>query len=157
MESHHMQSHDFPQPTWVAYSPPQHPHPVGPIPTYHGFGYGPSPIMRMEPSYSMSIPPPYAPAPLALPSQPWPSMLATQPQFMGPPMPAVTMSASVSAPAPIPSSRKSSTSGSTPRRTLTDEDRRRMCLYHEENKSAKQTDIGGNAPLISLLNKTEPG
>ncbi|KAJ5625535.1 hypothetical protein N7510_001844 [Penicillium lagena] len=32
--------------------------------------------------------------------------------------------------------------GSTPRRTLTDEDRRLMCLYHEENKTAKQTDIG---------------
>ena len=28
---------------------------------------------------------------------------------------------------------------------LTDEDRRNMCLYHEENKTAKQTDIGGKA------------
>jgi hypothetical protein len=30
-----------------------------------------------------------------------------------------------------------------PRRTLTDDDRRQMCIYHEENKTAKQTDIGG--------------
>ncbi|KAK2753663.1 hypothetical protein FQN55_000026 [Onygenales sp. PD_40] len=31
---------------------------------------------------------------------------------------------------------------STPRRTLTDNDRRRMCLYHEENPHVKQTEIG---------------
>lgn len=29
------------------------------------------------------------------------------------------------------------------RRTLTDQDRRRMCQYHEENPSVKQTEIGG--------------
>ena len=32
---------------------------------------------------------------------------------------------------------------STPRKTLTDSDRRRMCQYHEENPSVKQTEIGG--------------
>jgi hypothetical protein len=26
---------------------------------------------------------------------------------------------------------------------LTDQDRRRMCQYHEENPSVKQTEIGG--------------
>ncbi|KAI9727681.1 MAG: hypothetical protein M1828_005909 [Chrysothrix sp. TS-e1954] len=30
----------------------------------------------------------------------------------------------------------------TPRRTLTDDDRRKMCLYHDENPSKKQTEIG---------------
>lgn len=34
-------------------------------------------------------------------------------------------------------------STSTPRRTLTDLDRRKMCLYHEENPTIKQTEIGG--------------
>jgi hypothetical protein len=31
----------------------------------------------------------------------------------------------------------------SPRRTLTDSDRRRMCQYPEENPSVKQTEIGG--------------
>lgn len=31
----------------------------------------------------------------------------------------------------------------SPRRTLTDADRRRMCLFHEENPTVKQTEIGG--------------
>jgi len=34
-------------------------------------------------------------------------------------------------------------STSTPRRTLTDMDRRKMCIYHEENPTVKQTEIGG--------------
>ena len=32
---------------------------------------------------------------------------------------------------------------STSRRTLTDSDRRRMCEYHNDNPSVKQTEIGG--------------
>jgi hypothetical protein len=35
------------------------------------------------------------------------------------------------------------TGGSTPRRTLTDDDRRRMCEYHESHPGVKQTEIGG--------------
>ncbi|KAI5814704.1 hypothetical protein BZA77DRAFT_249678 [Pyronema omphalodes] len=38
-------------------------------------------------------------------------------------------------PAPAPTT-------SQPRRTLTDADRRRMCIYHEENPNVKQTEIG---------------
>jgi hypothetical protein len=34
-------------------------------------------------------------------------------------------------------------STSSPRRTLTDADRRRMCIFHEENPNVKQTEIGG--------------
>ncbi|KAL8773016.1 MAG: hypothetical protein Q9209_002036 [Squamulea sp. 1 TL-2023] len=34
------------------------------------------------------------------------------------------------------------------RRTLTDQDRRRMCQYHEENPSVKQTEIGRKFPDI---------
>jgi hypothetical protein len=54
----------------------------------------------------------------------------------------------MSSTAPVQPVRKTSTGGSTPRRTLTDEDRRQMCLYHEENKTAKQTDIGGKQKPI---------
>jgi hypothetical protein len=59
--------------------------------------------------------------------------------------------------APTPPSASSVPSAPTPRRTLTDEDRRRMCQYHEENKSAKQTDIGGKPPSsCACANKTDP-
>lgn len=37
---------------------------------------------------------------------------------------------------------------SSPRRTLTDADRRRMCIFHEENPNVKQTEIGGMEPLV---------
>jgi hypothetical protein len=40
------------------------------------------------------------------------------------------------------------TGGSTPRRTLTDDDRRRMCEYHESHPGAKQTEIGGTSPVL---------
>lgn len=142
-----MQSNDFQQPPWAVYGSSQQQSPVNQIPSYQGFGYGPSPIMRMDPSYSVSIPPPYTSLPLALSSQPWPSMLATQPHFLDPtipppPPPQAQTSTSIPIPQSVPSIRKSLSGASTPRRTLTDEDRRRMCLYHVENKSAKQTDIG---------------
>ena len=37
---------------------------------------------------------------------------------------------------------------STPRRLLTDDDRRRMCEYHERHPGVKQTDIGGTSPAL---------
>ncbi|EHA19072.1 hypothetical protein ASPNIDRAFT_212059 [Aspergillus niger ATCC 1015] len=104
------------------------------------------------------------------PPSSWPSMLSNQGPFPEPGMPAVPLMQAPPTLAPVPtipaiprkastskastgksSTGKSSTgksssgksnSNPTPRRTLTDEDRRRMCLYHEENKTAKQTDIG---------------
>jgi hypothetical protein len=141
-ESHHAPEGEFPHSPWVelgAFTSPQH---SPPMPEYTGFDYGPPSLMAVDAPYNMSIPPPYASMPLPMPSHSWPSMLTTQSPFHEnglPPAPVPT-SVSPSAPTPI---RKSSTGGSTPRRTLTDEDRRNMCLYHEENKTAKQTDIGG--------------
>lgn len=38
----------------------------------------------------------------------------------------------------------------TPRKTLTDADRRSMCLYAEENPTKKQTEIGGELVLPFL-------
>lgn len=141
-DTHHPQENEFGTSQWVemgGYNPPQH---TPSMPDYHGFGY-PSPIMPMEPSYSMSIPPPYASLPLTMPSHPWPSMLTTQSHFPEATLPPTPIPTSISPPAPVHPIRTSN--GPTPRRTLTDEDRRRMCLYHEENRSAKQTDIGGNS------------
>jgi hypothetical protein len=44
---------------------------------------------------------------------------------------------------PTPVSASSTRSTSTPRKTLTDVDRKRMCQYADENPNAKQTEIGG--------------
>ena len=52
------------------------------------------------------------------------------------PMPPGPMHTPLSAPV-------SARSAPTPRKTLTDSDRRRMCKYAEDNPQAKQTEIGG--------------
>lgn len=142
----HPQESDYGSSPWVdlgTFEPPSHHSP--PLPDFHSFGYGSSPIMPMEPAYSMSIPPPYSALHLTMPSPPWPSMLTTQsafPESTLSPTPAPTLS--IPQPPPLRPIHTAPTAvGPTPRRTLTDEDRRRMCLYHEENKTAKQTDIGG--------------
>lgn len=149
-ESHRAPDGEFAHSPWVdlgAFTSPQH---SPPMPEYNGFDYGPSPLM-VDASYGMSVPPPYVSMPLPMPSHSWPSMLTTtQSPFPENGLPPPPMPTSVSPPAPAPR-RKSSTGGSTPRRTLSDEDRRQMCLYHEENKTAKQTDIGGKqAPFATL-------
>ncbi|KAJ5774363.1 DNA binding HTH domain Psq-type [Penicillium paradoxum] len=140
-ESHHAPESEFPHSPWVeigAFASPQH---SPPMPEYSGFDYGPSQLMAVDTSYGMSIPPPYASMPLPMPSHAWPSMLTTTNPFPESRLP-VSTPTSASPSAPMPPIRKTSTGGSTPRRTLTDEDRRQMCIYHEENKTAKQTDIG---------------
>jgi hypothetical protein len=43
----------------------------------------------------------------------------------------------------------SARSGPSVRKTLSDDDRRRMCKYAEENPTAKQTEIG--CKLLSML------
>lgn len=148
-ESPHAQDNGFAQSPWMdmgGFHPSQHSPPM----EYNGFQYGSVPL---DPAYGVTIPPPYVPLPMTLPSNAWPSMLtpASQAPFHPPELPAgpVPIAPSVSPAAPVPPPRKSSASSSTPRRTLTDEDRRKMCLYHEENKTAKQTDIGGMYLSIS--------
>lgn len=144
----HGQDNDFPHSHWELNSFPTQQSP--PLSDYHGFGGYPPPVLPMDPSFAITVPPPYSSLPLTMPSHTWPSMLATHTPFPESSLPATTAPSSASAPpltspttpAPPPP-RKASTGGSTPRRTLTDEDRRQMCLYHEENKTAKQTDIGG--------------
>ena len=47
----------------------------------------------------------------------------------------------------IHSTLKPSTGGTTHRKILTSKDRREICLYREEHKTAKQKDIAGNVDL----------
>lgn len=162
---------DYSGSPWVdmgAFESAAAPHHSPPLPDFHGFSYGSPPIMPMEPAYSMSVPPPYSTLQLSMPSHPWPSMLTTQsgfPENTLSPAPPPTLSIPQPVPirpsqstpaAPTPPSASSVPSAPTPRRTLTDEDRRRMCQYHEENKSAKQTDIGGKSPSSCACAKSRP-
>lgn len=145
-ETQHAPDGEFSHSPWVevgAFASPQH---SPPMPEYSGFDFGTS-TMVMDSPYGMSMPPPYATMPLPMPAHSWPSMLATNPPFPETGM-HVSAHASVSPTTPMLQVRKTSTGGSTPRRTLTDEDRRQMCLYHEENKTAKQTDIGGEHVVV---------
>ena len=142
---HHQESFEDHSSTWhdngLQYTHPQH---QSPVQDYNGFnGYAPLP---MEPIYTTGMHPPRTAQPqlqpLIMPQ--WPSMLTSSQS---------TYASSIfpSAPVPItpasatPSSATSTTRphNSTPRKTLTDADRRRMCLYHEEHPTVKQTEIGG--------------
>ena len=122
---------------------------------YPGFGYPPSNHgLGLETGYERPIPFTFSAHPPAppLPATQWPSMLTNpssniaghvpimslpQPQliplstYVSPQLPPV------SAPPSMP----------TARRTLTDQDRRRMCQYHEDNPTVKQTEIGGESRL----------
>lgn len=76
----------------------------------------------------------------------WPSMLKSPPhttfQPVYPPPVQPTQPIAIGAlQTPVPITAPSSTS--TPRRTLTDLDRTRMCQYAEEHPNQKQTEIGG--------------
>ncbi|KAK3952714.1 hypothetical protein QBC32DRAFT_340614 [Pseudoneurospora amorphoporcata] len=69
----------------------------------------------------------------------WPSML-TNPTYGAHPVPPVAIP-------PVTTPLKNSKlpaiqTTSQPRKTLTDEDRRRMCQYAQDHPTAKQTDIG---------------
>ena len=76
--------------------------------------------------------------PLIMPQ--WPSMLINKSNYATPlysSAPITTM------PPSTPLSSNSSRTPSTPRKTLTDDDRRQMCVFHEKNPNVKQTEIGG--------------
>lgn len=87
--------------------------------------------------------------PLIMPSNPtWPSMLlSNQANYSSPPI-------AISAiPAPLvrgTGNKSPAMHTPTPRKTLTDNDRRKMCQYHEDNPTVKQTEIGGMKHAIHV-------
>lgn len=141
---------------WVYVADDQSPH-QSPLPEFNGFYMSPPSHMGMEAIYSRpaatSHPTLY---PLTVPQ--WPSQL-TNPSINPPPsQPLSSPSAPTQTPRPIAPlttpadpipTAQSAPPAPTPiptpqsgRRTLTDQDRRRMCQYHEENPTVKQTEIG---------------
>lgn len=147
------QDGDFSADQWVEIASDQSPH-QSPMHEYNAFGFMTSTSVPLEPVYARpaqnnytTMPPLH---PLIMPQ--WPSQI-TNPSEGGPPtaiplpralapVSAITTphSAPPATPAPAPS---------TARRTLTDQDRRRMCQYHEDHPTVKQTEIGGT---LSRLN-----
>ncbi|KAJ2891342.1 hypothetical protein MKZ38_000558 [Zalerion maritima] len=76
----------------------------------------------------------------------WPSQITNPVSGGSYSAPAMSMPPVLSAPPPPPPPMKPAKPtgriGSQPRRTLTDEERRNMCLYREENPTVKQSEIG---------------
>jgi len=137
---------------WVdihnSYSSSQH---QSPMYEHGGFGFQPMQHgLPTEPQFpSQRIPPPQPVhtshqqlLPLIMPGNVgWPSQLTNPASYPSPP---------VAIPASAPPLIKGSLpklsavhANPSPRKTLTDSDRRKMCQYHEENPTVKQTEIGG--------------
>lgn len=130
------------------YDPPPHQQ-QSPAREFGGYSYS---SMSMEPMYNAPMQPPRTThqqlQPLIMPS--WPSMLTSQssygaPMYASAPVSSTTPIAAQPTTTPVSATSTRSTS-STPRKTLTDADRRKMCLYHEDNPTVKQTEIGGERP-----------
>jgi hypothetical protein len=123
-------------------------HHQSPIHEHNGFVYN---TMPEQPMYAASsMPPPRTTyqqlQPLItspqLPTM-WPSMLSSQSSNQSSPQYSVTGHVpSVPLSAPVSTGRAVGRSGTNPRKTLTDLDRRNMCLLAEENPTMKQTEIG---------------
>lgn len=82
----------------------------------------------------------------------WPSQL-TNPTYSSPPPP-IPISA---VPTPLVKGngrdKSPTTKSSAPRRTLTDVDRREMCVLRMEHPEMKQTEIGGTSKIFVVLSK----
>jgi hypothetical protein len=69
--------------------------------------------------------------------------LTSQSSYVPPIFPTAPVPITPASATPASATSTRSQTSSTPRKTLTDADRRRMCLYHEEHPTVKQTEIGG--------------
>lgn len=116
---------------------------------YGPFGFYPSPLIDGYATYGMPVPPPYV-SQQHLVGSPSLSSKPTQQPPLHTRQPPSPMRTSVLPPSRTTLVQKAFTGRPTQRRKITDEDRRKICLYHEENKSAKQADIGGMTSHTTL-------
>ena len=143
------QDEDFSAGQWVEIANDHSPH-QSPLHEYNGFGFGlmSSTHVPLDSIYTRPTQTAYSSNPhlhpLIMPQ--WPSQI-TNPSEGGPPAaiplpralaPTSTITTPQSAPPALPAP-----ASSTARKTLTDQDRRRMCQYHEDHPTVKQTEIGG--------------
>lgn len=136
--------------SWVEISPQYSSHHQ---PPHHEYAYSfiqPAPqSMPNETSFTRMAPPPNTQSgpphqhqqllPLIMPSHPtWPSMLTNPANGYSQQLPILPPSV------PLKTSKLPAIhTNPSPRKTLSDADRRRMCQYHEDNPTTKQTEIGG--------------
>jgi hypothetical protein len=157
MESEHHQErsngYEMQGQHWIEGGSPFHSHHQSPAHEYNGFAFT---GLQMDSMYSTTAsmqPPPVRATqqqlqPLILP--PWPSLLTSQSSYPTP----IYQSSPASATTPIKtpvSAPPISGRPDRPRRTLTDNDRRKMCEYAEANPKVKQTEIGGKLTLLIKL------
>ena len=160
-EQHHHQDHfDDHSAAWhdnTGYNP----HHQSPVQDYNGFGSYPG--LPMEPMYGTGMHPPHHPHPTPRTTHPqlqplimpqWPSMLTSQSTYQPPIFPSAPVPITPASATPVSATSTHSRTSSTPRKTLTDSDRRRMCQYHEENPTVKQTEIGGMLAAVYGLSQT---
>lgn len=165
-EQHHGLSpgEEFGSDQWVeiAGESPHH----SPLHDFNGFGYISPSHMPLDSAHNRPHQHSYFVAqplhPLNIPQ--WPSQL-TNPSEPSPPAPTPPPTVRPIAPATsIPPLQPARAASITPvpdpkphppqptaRKTLTDNDRRRMCQYHDENPSVKQTEIGGTSILSTFV------
>lgn len=130
-----------------------------PVHEYGGFGFMQHQVSQpqslpSEQPFSRIAPPPPPPTqvhqhllPLIMPSHPtWPSMLTNPAGYQAPPI-ALPSSSSL----PLKTGKLPPLHTPSPRKTLTDADRRRMCQYHEDNPTVKQTEIGGKEHSLKII------
>lgn len=145
-----LQQHPHAQPI----SPHGHPQDFSHTHQHYGFVESPGFVNHHDSSFRLQ------PAPmgihqgyLALQQQHWGQQMASGTPVTSAhqhyPVPQAIAPAPSLAPAPLLSPTHNTGSTNSPRRTLTDADRRRMCLFHEENPTVKQTEIGGTPVFIS--------
>jgi hypothetical protein len=165
-DQHQSQQSEYNDSQWVqmgGYSSGGAQHNTTPMHEYASYSFGQSPVMPIEPHYQVTRPPPYTthqqlqPLHPLITMAPWPSMLTSQASSYSPPVPqSAPLSTPVSAStASVTVTPVTTTGGSTPRRTLTDDDRRRMCEYHEAHPGVKQTEVGGTSSFLSFHHTTD--
>lgn len=149
------QDDDFRNGQWVEISNDRSPQ-ESPLHEYNNsYGFMSSSHVSMDSIYSRQMPTSYAANPplhpLIMPQ--WPSQITNPsegtPQSIRLPRPLAPVSAIItphSAP-PAPSA----PAPSTARKTLTDQDRRKMCQYHEDHPTVKQTEIGGESRFAVVI------
>lgn len=153
VEQNHTAPHDedFGTGQWVEIASDHSPH-QSPLHEYNGFGFMSSTHVPLDSIYTRPIHTSYAADPplhpLIMPQ--WPSQITNPSE--GPPaaIPLPRALAPVSAINPPHSAppAPSAPAPSTARKTLTDQDRRRMCQYHEDHPTIKQTEIGGKSRKV---------
>jgi hypothetical protein len=150
---HNHHSSDYGNNPWGDISDYHSPHTQSPATEFHTYGFIPSQqhALPLEPSFNRPMAPVYSTAQTqqSMFTAQWPSMLTnpssqSAPSMPAPPPPVAPVTTYTTAtPLPPLTTTTHAPHQTSSRRTLTDQDRRRMCQYHEDHPNVKQTEIGG--------------